>query len=398
MEFEKIESRPVFMPDEQPNVQKWSLPTLFKKSSKGKLMSWKISFDGENLETIHGYVGGSLQYDVREVKTNKSGRTIDEQGWLEGKSAWEKKKRKNYSLQQESSGYFDSFEPMLATKFDEKYMNPNVFPVALQPKLDGVRLISYIENDEVVFRTRGNKKFVFLQSLREEVKLILDNFPPYTILDGELYVHGWKQNEIRSAASRLKDQSELEGKLEYHIFDISIREASEMVFIERFNLLIDVYNSVLNDISKISLVEVILVWDIESIYEHQKRFIENGYEGAIVRFLDRPYVFGRRSNTMFKVKSFFEEEAIIEVVWEASGREKGLAMFTVRDMENHQFNVRMKGSFEQRKEWLENADQLIGKKITFRYAERGPNGIPIQPIGVDFRDEFDIKIIRRKSR
>jgi len=45
---------------------------------------------------------------------------------------------------------------------------------------------------------------------------------------------------------------------------------------------------------------------------------------------------------------------------------------------------------EHRKEQWENRDNYIGKLLKIRYQTLSEAGVPIFPVGIDFREEWDI--------
>jgi len=85
-------------------------------------------------------------------------------------------------------------------------------------------------------------------------------------------------------------------------------------------------------------------------------------------------------------KQFFDEEVEIVDVMEGKGKDKGAAIFVVKNSQNKIFNVRMKGSIEQRKNWFKNPKEVLGRIITVKYQELSNKGIPRFAVGVAFRD------------
>jgi ATP-dependent DNA ligase len=64
--------------------------------------------------------------------------------------------------------------------------NGNIkYPVWVQPKLDGVRCLIYMNKDSIVFQSRQNKLFEPFVHLLPELQKIFKDYPDI-ILDGEL--------------------------------------------------------------------------------------------------------------------------------------------------------------------------------------------------------------------
>ena len=137
-----------------------SLPTLYGRSTNGKIKEWKISVlkmaDGTcYIETEHGYEDGKKQLDTRYIEEGKNiGRANEtspyEQALSEAKSAHSRKKDSGYvedknKIPSASDGLF---LPMLAHRYD-KHSSKIKFPCWVQPKLDGVRMIAKKEDGKI---------------------------------------------------------------------------------------------------------------------------------------------------------------------------------------------------------------------------------------------------------
>ena len=67
-----------------------------------------------------------------------------------------------------------------------------------------------------------------------------------------------------------------------------------------------------------------------------------------------------------------------------------LVIFTVVTDDGKAFNVRPRGTVEQRRVWLEETDNLTGALLTVRYQELSEDSIPIFPVGIAIRDYTSI--------
>jgi DNA ligase-1 len=107
-----------------------------------------------------------------------------------------------------------------------------------------------------------------------------------TILDGELYVHGWPLQRINGAvAVNRLEPCEDTINVEYHIFDVV---SYTLPFEERFYNVMKYKNLFTSDI-KVRLVETIRA-DSESVAEDfYARQVSHGYEGIMYRIGDCPY-------------------------------------------------------------------------------------------------------------
>ena len=95
--------------------------------------------------------------------------------------------------------------------------------VVVQPKLDGVRVVSYFDqsSNNVVMYSRKLGIYPGKQHIKDDLKQLLQiaNDCGYTkiYLDGEVYKHGLALQDISGQSRRT--ETELDEVLEYHIFD-----------------------------------------------------------------------------------------------------------------------------------------------------------------------------------
>ena len=80
-----------------------------------------------------------------------------------------------------------------------------------------------------------------------------------------------------------------------------------------------------------------------------------------------------------------DSEYKITAVREGNGKEVGHAIFTCVTPEGKEFDVRPKGSSEQRKKMWEDRTTLIGKLATVKYFETSEEGIPRFPVCLSIR-------------
>jgi hypothetical protein len=116
--------------------------------------------------------------------------------------------------------------------------------------------------------------------------------------DGELYVHGWTFSEIHSVVSTTVGIHPKASFMEYHIFDI-ITDEPQLYRMQKLTS-----NFALNCSKIPSCIKKVLFYlvmnhaDIMSDYNF---FIDEGYEGFILREISSPYI-RKRSQQMMKFK------------------------------------------------------------------------------------------------
>ena len=135
--------------------------TLYHKSKTDAIVQWDIWTEGAVICTKYGQIGGKMQTARKTATPKNVGRanatTAEEQAILEAKAMHKKRLDAKYSLTIEDAKK-EVFLPMLAGSFDKR-KDKVVYPVDVQPKLDGVRCLAYWDGDSVKLMSRGGKQW-----------------------------------------------------------------------------------------------------------------------------------------------------------------------------------------------------------------------------------------------
>ena len=100
-------------------------------------------------------------------------------------------------------------KPMLAHKFDKSRVDWNE-PVYMQPKLDGVRCLIYLDRktpfhaQHIVAKSRTDKEFMNLDHIKKDLMRLFKD-QPSIVLDGELYNHELR-NDFEQIISLVRKQ------------------------------------------------------------------------------------------------------------------------------------------------------------------------------------------------
>lgn len=275
------------------------------------------------------------------------------------------------------------FKPMLAHKFSD-HQDEIQFPVYSQPKLDGIRCITTRGG---MFSRNGNE-IISAPHIFENLKPFFVSNPD-AILDGELYADKLKNdfNRICSLVKKTKptaeDLRESAATIEYWVYDAPVIGGCIPFdpFIRRFNLI----ESLLCGISKVRIVETKKVLNMESLDTLFASYLEQGYEGQMVR-KDERYE-NKRSRSLLKRKEFIDDEFSILGITEGLGKRAGTAGFMSFVSRNgNEFRSNIKGDFQYLKEILENKKSIIGKMATVKFFNLTPNGIPRFPYVIGIRN------------
>lgn len=408
---------------------------LYKKDSKGKVRVYFICVDLEILKSpikkseknvksnyqvtrYHGIRGGKIQEVNKVIKKGLQGRSAKDQAKLVADSYYSKKKDEGYKSLAEweniiygninnkksSNAYRGSYvdkvledipkfttdakgqvKPMLASSKFPK----NLTKVYIQPKLNGVRCLIFLEGDKIKAISRKGKSYnIPARFILEEIHQILLDFRSKEgvdlVLDGELYIHGTSLQEI-SRLVRTETPIVEQKNLKFHYYDVAIEGLSQE---DRLTLLLKFYKDYARNLENSYEVNtgVILAKEFitkDSINSLHNSYLEKGMEGSILRTFEGLYSFGQRSKSLIKVKDFIEEE--FTIINKIEG-ERGIEdmVFICNQEDGLSFRVKPVGDREHKESLL--LDDNIGKKLTVRYFERSDNNIPLHAVGISIRD------------
>jgi DNA ligase-1 len=466
-----------------------SFPTLYAIDKNGKIKVWtaavlqpvdkKLAAVGYATSRItHGYINGKQQIALRDYNTGKNiGRSNETtplaQCISETRRKWtDKKEKEGYSETKPADcgeGYGDisgnhwendgdcdgdggdggdgggaadapgPFLPMLAQTFNpadailvagagSKKKKVIIFPCFVQPKLDGLRCVSYATrlpgaNDAattVALQSRTGAFFTGLPHIAAALRPYLSQHPS-VVIDGELYTDQMPFEELAGLIKKKKitdsDKARLT-KVKYHVYDIYDRKNENMPYSERLGVLAAAVRRcgcVANDTVTASTASmaaarvlrsaavavaadaaaeaeavVILVRTekVAALSDFRRlfsEFVEAGYEGIMLRNGAGVYRANYRSNDLQKYKEFMEDEYRIIDFKEGDGRDAGAVIWVCETADGKEFTVRPRGTMEQRRVWFNDGESYIGKNLTVVYQELTEDGKPRFPVGKALR-------------
>lgn len=380
-----------------------TFPVLYRKPSKGDLVEWEIRVDGARIVTRWGRVGGAMQETVDVIAEGKNaGRsnatTAEKQAQAEALATWTSKKKKGYVEDQsgaeagEVDGDFvkGGFSPMLAETYGKQGKKKHiVFPAKAQRKYDGHRCACIISGGRAELWSRGRNRILSVPLVEQAATRAWGHLPDGTEFDGELYSHEFRDNfeELSGLLRRNEPCPETE-VFEYHVYDApSVAGGFGMRHTElsrRFSGVAE---------PKLILAETLDVANEAEALACYERWLEEGFEGAIVRNLEGAYRYAKsqndRSPDVAKLKRFEDHEYLIIGVVEGRGRMAGRAVFTCRrDLEDGrivEFEVKMKGKgvTERLRHYFEHPEECVGRLLTVTHQGYYRSGRPRIPVGAE---------------
>jgi DNA ligase-1 len=381
-------------------------PTLYGEASTGKAKVWSIKVRkagkaGEAGEIVveHGYVDGKKQVTTEVIDSGKNiGKKNEttplQQAVLEARAKWQKKKDAGYT---EAAGGVAGGDggagvagvaasrakattnevplPMLALDFNKRGSSIT-FPCYVQRKYDGTRCVAVPGTG---LFSRNRKKYPHMEHILEEIKTL----PASLVLDGELFSKDLTFQDIVGLVKRetLKPgDAEKQLKIELHVYDI----ISDAPYEDRKGRLEALFSQFKFKYLKMVATEVCAKKDdLKALHD---KYVEQGFEGIMLRNRDGLYAVGQRSSSLQKYKEFCDDEFMITGFSSGTGVEEGCVIWECKTKAGQKFMCRPRGTREERVEHFRNGDKYIGKMLTVIYQEMSDTNIPRFPVGKSIRD------------
>lgn len=364
------------------------LKALYKRSTTGKISFWEIEIEGNKFRTISGFTDGLKITSEWTICEGKSYNSSEEQSLKQAKAIHKKKIELGAFEDIKDIDKPTLFKPMLAHDYED-YKDKIKFPIYSQPKLDGVRCVV---SSRGMF-SRNGKEIISAPHIFQSLKPLFEKYPDM-VLDGELYCDKLANdfNKIISCVRKTKptaeDLKESEKFIEYWVYDIPNYDNKEYVFHSRFEILSDLF--IFGDYKYIVPIKTYSIKDEQGIKDKFTQYIEQGYEGQILRVIDSLYE-NKRSKSLLKHKDFKTDEFIILSVNEGIGKLQNKAgTFTFKTKDGVQFDSSINGSHEFLEDLWKRKDELIGKEATVRYFNSTTDGSLRFPKVIDIsRWEFE---------
>jgi ATP-dependent DNA ligase len=359
-------------------------------------MLWSISVKKIDpiaiIITRRGYKDGKMQFDEKTITEGKNiGKknetTPYQQAVAEAKSAWMKKTESGYTRVDEITQEEEEEQPVSRSKgIDETVPLPMLahdynkrgksiqFPCFVQKKLDGTRCVGIPQQG---LFSRNRKSYPHMEHIVEE----LNRLPHDVILDGELYSTELTFQEIVGLVKKntLKaGEEEKQQKIQFHVYDL----INEMPYSHRYDALQALFSQY--KFKHLVLVQTEICESEEKMIEMHAQYVENGYEGIMLRNKHGIYE-NNRSIHLQKYKEFFDMECKIVGYKEGEGAESGCVIWMC-ELNGKQFACRPRGTREEREALFQEGDAYVGKMLSVRYQEMTDEGLLRFPVGLAIRD------------
>ncbi|MGC3954704.1 MAG: ATP-dependent DNA ligase [Propionicimonas sp.] len=213
--------------------------------------------------------------------------------------------------------------PMLASSaptISEALAKLGADPVAVEAKLDGIRIQAHKQGDRVAIYSRSLDD---LTVRLPEIVAAVAGLPCRTcVLDGEALAHDaeGRPRAFQETAARSASAAEPDGvALSPFFFDLLEVDGTDLLdepLEQRHRRLAELVPEELR-------VERLVTADREAAEEFSRRVLAAGHEGVVIKTLDLPYQAGRRGAGWVKVKPVLTLDLVVLAVERGSGRRKG---------------------------------------------------------------------------
>lgn len=385
---------------------------LYKRNAKGDPIIWQIEKADDGYKVSYGAVCGHIHEEIingKLVKANEIESRIKAKRKEGYKELSELKDSGPVNIKDDIAlvNYLYTYLPKNNTT-DDGFTLPMLAKVLKdnkpfdkrkylgQYKINGVRcIIGAIKTNDLfnpirlTYRSREGTdwtpKLTWMDEvIKPEIKddLLDAMLEEGACLDGELYLPGYKVNDINSFVKNEKLPQHYQ--LQYWCYDIAIdnmsyeaRRKFRTENIDRICYTFDTYDQHLNNKSKLILLPDVVISDIDDATRFRDKFISLGFEGLIIRDVNSAYQFGARNLAMLKYKRVDDAKfKIVDVVPE--GIRTTLCKFVLRnDINDELFEAT--GNFDHsRQEYiLKHKEDFIGKLATCEFRERsGVKNVP----------------------
>ena len=400
---------------------------LVSRDSKGKIRCIRTYYDkdkeGYHIHRITWQLNGkqTIQPEIL-INKGKANRTVLEQTQLQFNAIVKEYKDKGYkeidqdpetmdsNILQENIPEFSTDargirKHMLAKSSDgiSKATINKVKVWYASRKIDGVRCSMFWDGNSIKTSSRGGGHYDYSTTHITQHPVLIEYFKnhPDVVLDGELYKHGKSLQQISGAARLEKNAVDCDW-LQYYVYDVMIpnvpfkdRLKTLIEFAKEVHIGFDPYHHFKDGDLQVQIVPQVKVTGYDNIMKLHNKYVEEGWEGVVIRDPNANYEFGSRKNVMIKIKQYQDSEFIV-TGYELGRRGVEDMVFICQTPSGNEFKAKPMGSKEVKEEYVENFDSKYKNTMAtvkyFYYSNGGDikTGVPLQPCLKAFRHKTDM--------
>ena len=319
------------------------------------------------------------------------------------------------------------YKPMLALKYED-FENKIKYPVYIQPKLDGVRWVIFLNlkgldlddvtYENVIIYSRQQKEYPYNKHNNNIRKALLRSLKNYydiekkesLYLDGESYGHGTSLQDINSVSKASKGKSKKNKKdikiIKFHFYDAFYPSFKDEQFLERYEILEEAYGGMNDDEKKyVELVDTLFVETKKEQTNLFRQYTAKKYEGIMIRSPEGVYKkhltsksSALRSKQLLKRKKVMQDEFEVvgytegtrgkdvgAIIWVCLAGEKTFNVTPTGDWATHKERYRIFAECEKNN-GQGFIDKYQGRMLTVEYRSMSKDGVPQHAKAIIFRD------------
>ena len=315
------------------------------------------------------------------------------------------------------------FKPMLASDWDE---NKITFPCAAQPKIDGVRAMHMLGG----LTGRSLKKHANKHTTEKF------SHPALAGLDGEMAADDVTHPDLCTLTSSALSSIQGEPDIRWYLFDYVTERTELMPYQERYLAMLDRVHELKDEVEHLAMhlkiVPSVVCNNMEELLALEELWLDEGYEGVIIRKPDAPFKRGRstvREGGLLRIKRFIEEEAEVIGIEEGqtnlnekqtnelgnsfrsthqenmvpNGQVGSLTCRMLKDVFDPQKKDKLllakgqivtvspgKMTADQRKYYFQNPHEIVNQIVKFKFFPKGGKDKPRFPTYVTIRPKSDM--------
>ena len=375
-----------------------NLPILYR-SKDGRVDIIKIWSCGDVWYSEWGKLDGKMQRIERKGEVKNDGKSNmlspSEDALYQAYSHWrDMQEKKGYDVDLIDVEEQFPLIPMTSADIRKRMKLKSGFDwekrYYIQRKLDGHRMTSGInpKTKELEMVSRGRKEIHHISHIRDELEEFHKEYPRI-YLDGELFPHDeyrldLSRQKISSIVRQKNEPHKEEYKISYCVFDCYFPDEPEMKYKKRLRFLSKVFKD--SKLKNIKLIETMKSDKTKEFVEKcMLQFVDEKYEGAMIKTRDGIYKPGKRSNDSIKMKPYMEDEFPIVDFTEGTDHHKGMIIFICITKDGQKFNSVPSWTHEKRTRAFKKGKKYMGKLAVISYFSLSDDGIP------EFNNTIDIK-------
>lgn len=247
----------------------------------------------------------------------------------------------------------------------------NLNDIFVTEKLDGVRAIAQYIPNEHSFKlfSRSGKEFVGFNEIIKEFNTYLDEAFVY---DGELLSENQEdkaEDTFRTTMKIVGSKQENKTGIVFNVFDvIPINDFLKGGTNEPYTIRREWLDNTVGGLYvHVKAVPVLMhTNNFKDVKNKFNELVSNGAEGVMINKGNAPYL-TKRNNGILKYKQVYDSEGIVKGVFEGSGEAAGKLGGIIVNYKETTVRIGTGFTDQQRTEYWNNPDLIIGKLAQYRY-------------------------------